>query len=324
MATIMIVDDYPVNRELFLTLLGYAGHRLLEASNGIEALEIAQTEYPDLIITDILMPVLDGFAFVRRLRTNPLMAKVPVIFQTAHYLDTEIRELASDCGVDYILTKPVEPQIIIKTVNEAIKHPVALSRLPQTKEFQKEHLELLASKLYEKVAELEAANARLHDLSLTDELTRLYNRRGFMILAEELLKYARRTSHRACLLYIDLDDLKYINDRFGHSAGDNALIRTASILKKTFREADVIGRLGGDEFGILAMDTDESDINTLLARLVAQTNAHNAPSKSGFAVSLSSGVILIAPNSLQNIQDLLTQADAEMYSNKQLKKIKKS
>src|SRR3989304_4021916 len=110
MATIMIVDDYPPNRELFVTLLGYAGHNILEASNGVEALEVAQTEDLDLIITDILMPVLDGFTFVRRLRANPFMANVPVIFQTAHYLEKAIRERAVDCGVHSLLIKPVEPQ----------------------------------------------------------------------------------------------------------------------------------------------------------------------------------------------------------------------
>ena len=322
MATIMIVDDHPVNRELFVTLLGYAGHRLLEAANGVEALKIARAEYPDLVITDILMPVLDGFTFVRHLRTDPRLAEVPVIFQTAHYIEKEIRGLALDCGVHYILIKPVEPQQILKTVGAALKQPVALSGLPRTGEFQKEHLELLANKLYQKVSELETANARLRNLSLTDDLTGLNNRRGFMLLAEELLKYGRRTDHRMCLLYMDVDGLKHINDTFGHAAGDDVLIQTAHILTKTFREADVIARLGGDEFGILAMDTAESNIEAILARLDKNINAHNAQSNSGYALSLSPGLIPIDPNSTQSIQALLSQADAAMYSHRQRKKNK--
>ena len=320
MATIMIVDDYPANRELFKTLLGYAGHRLIEASNGVEALEIVQTEYPDLVITDILMPVLDGFTFVRRLRANPLLAKIPVIFQTALFLEKEIRGLASDCGVHHILTKPVEPQQILKTVGEALKQPVVLSGLPKTAEFQKEQLELVASKLYQKVAELETANARLNNLSMTDELTGLNNRRGFTILAEELLKYGRRTGHRMCLLYLDLDGLKHINDAFGHAVGDDVLIHTAHILKKTFREADVVARLGGDEFGILAMDTAERNVKEILARLNSHLNEHNARSNSGYLLSLSTGVNHIEPNSTQTMQELISKADAEMYSIKQSKK----
>ena len=320
MATIMIVDDYPPNRELFVTLLGYAGHNILEASNGVEALEVAQTEDLDLIITDILMPVLDGFTFVRRLRANPFMANVPVIFQTAHYLEKEIRELAEDCGVHSLLIKPVEPQQILKTVGEALKQSVELSGLPKTGEFQKEHLELLANKLYQKVSELETVNARLNNLSLTDELTNLNNRRGFMILSEELLKYGRRTGHRLCLLYLDLDGLKQINDTFGHAGGDDALIQMAYVLTKTFREADIIARLGGDEFAVLAMDTLESDVDTILERLDTHTNTQTALSNFGYTLSFSSGVICVDPNSTQTIQELLSQADVAMYTNKQLKK----
>lgn len=323
MATIMIVDDHPVNRQLFVTLLGYAGHRLLEAGNGAEALEIARAEYPDLVITDILMPVLDGFTFVRRLRADPILAEVPVIFQTAHYIEKEIRRLALDCGVQHILTKPVEPQQILKTVAEALEQTVAVAALPQTREFQKEHLELLANKLYQKVSELETANARLHNLSLTDDLTGLNNRRGFMLLAEELLKYARRTGHRICLLYMDLDGLKRINDTFGHPAGDDALIQTAHILTKTFREADVIARLGGDEFGVLAMDTAESNVEAILARVEEHLKTYNAQSNSRYRLSLSLGVIALDPNSTQTMEELLSQADATMYSQKQDRKQKR-
>jgi diguanylate cyclase (GGDEF)-like protein len=320
MAKVLIVDDHQANRELFVTLLGYAGHRSLEARNGVEALEIARAEYPDLVITDILMPRMDGFTLVRRLRTDPLLENTSVIFQTAHYLDKEIRGLAADCGVHYILVKPVEPQQILKTVSEALSQPVALSGLPRTGEFQQEHLELLANKLYQKVSELETANAHLRNLSLTDDLTGLNNRRGFMLLAEELLKYGRRTDHQMCLLYMDLDGLKHINDTFGHAAGDTALRDTARILTETFREADVIARLGGDEFGILAMDVVKDNIKEILARLGQHINAHNAQSNSGYALSLSPGVIHIGLNSTETIQELLSQADAAMYTNKQQKK----
>jgi diguanylate cyclase (GGDEF)-like protein len=317
MATILIVDDHPTNRELFVALLGYAGHRLLEAGNGVEALEIVRTEYPDLIITDILMPVLDGFTFVRRVRADPVLANVPVIFQTAHYIENEIRSLAAECGVHYIPTKPVDPQQVLKTVGEALQGPPPPSKLPQTGEFQREHLELLANKLYQKVSELETANARLRNLSLTDDLTSLNNRRGFMLLAGELLKYGRRTGHRMSLLYLDLDDFKHINDVFGHAAGDNALMQTARILVKTFREADVLARLGGDEFGILAMDTAEDNVQPILARLETHVRAHNAESRPGYLLSFSRGLLIIDPASTETIHELLARADAAMYLQKQ-------
>ena len=96
--------------------------------------------------------------------------------------------------------------------------------------------------------------SELSSLALTDELTGLYNRRGFICLSEVQLKLARRSGCDMVLFFIDVDGLKQINDSFGHSEGDNALIRTAEVLRMTFRESDVLARIGGDEFGALAIE----------------------------------------------------------------------
>src|SRR5512145_1893472 len=98
MATILIVDTRSTDRQLYLTLLSSFGHRVLEAGDGVQALELARTELPDLVITDIVMPNMDGFTLARRLRAEPLLAGVPVIFQTAHYLESEIHKLAAASG----------------------------------------------------------------------------------------------------------------------------------------------------------------------------------------------------------------------------------
>src|ERR1700726_1669612 len=105
MATILIVDDRPANREYLTTLLGYGGHRLLQAADGAEALATARADHPDLVIADILMPTMDGYEFVRQLRADPAVAATPVIFFTAHYHEQEARALADACGVVHILTK---------------------------------------------------------------------------------------------------------------------------------------------------------------------------------------------------------------------------
>jgi len=324
MANILVVDDRPANRDLLATLLGYGGHHIMEAGDGSEALELARSETPDLIIADILMPVMDGFALARRIRTDPLLAKVPIIFQTAHYLTEEVRRLAQECGVEHILSKPIEPQQLLHTVNEAFGHPPTGSHLPKTAEFQQKHLQLLADKLYQKVTELEQANMRLHRLSLTDELTGINNRRGFMFHAEELLKFARRAGYPLCLLYLDLDDLKHINDRFGHAAGDAALRHTTHILTRTFRESDIIARLGGDEFAVLALDTNASEIEAVQKRLQSNLDEHNAQSDPGHALSFSLGVIPVDLNSDLTTTELLEHADAALYANKQQKKNRKS
>jgi diguanylate cyclase (GGDEF)-like protein len=166
---------------------------------------------------------------------------------------------------------------------------------------------------------LEKANDRLRSLSLTDGPTSLNNRRGFMILATGLLKFARRADYPASLLYIDMDSLKHINDTFGHAAGDAALTHFAKILTDTFRDSDVIGRLGGDEFVVLMIDATENDLASMQARLQSNVDAHNLQ-VDGHALSFSLGVIRVDSNSTDTMEVLLSQADAAMYKHKQSRK----
>ena len=320
MATLLIVDTNPSDRRSYITLLGNFGHRFLEANDGVEALELARKELPDLIITDIIMPRMDGFTLARRLRAEPLLAAVPVIFQTASYFESEVRRLAQASGIRFILSKPADPQEILRTVNAALKQPTVPSRLPQTGQLQRDHLQLLADKLYQKVSELEKANERLRTLSLTDELTGLNNRRGFMILATGLLKFAQRANHPLCLLYIDMDRLKFINDTFGHAQGDAALNEFARILTETFRDSDVIARLGGDEFVILTVDAMENDLSNIQTRLQNNVAAYNAHTTNGHALSFSLGVIQVDMTAPVSMEVLLSQADAAMYKHKQNRK----
>jgi diguanylate cyclase (GGDEF)-like protein len=320
MATILIVDTHPNDRRLYTTLLGNFGHRLLEAEDGVQALERARAELPDLIITDILMPNMDGFTLVRRLRAEPLLMGVPVIFHTDNYDLSEIHRLARASGIQHILRKPAEPQEILRAVNESLKRPTVPSRLPQTGQLQREHLQVLADKLYQKNMELEKANERLRSFSLTDGLTGLNNRRGFMILATGLLKFARRANYSLYLIYIDLDSLKYINDTFGHATGDAAITHFARILTETFRDSDVIARMGGDEFVVLIIDATESDLASVQARLQSNVDTHNLQAGRGQALSFSLGVIRVEPNSTVTMETLLSQADAAMYAHKQSRK----
>lgn len=319
MATILIVDTRPTDRQLLVTLLGSFGHRLLEANDGSEALELARTELPDLVITDIVMPNIDGFTLVRRLRAEPLLTGVPVVFQTAHYLESEIRKLAEASGIQHILGKPSEPQEILRVVHEALKKPSTHHKLPQTGQLQREHLQILADKLYQKNLELEKANERLRNLSLTDELTGLNNRRGFTVLATGLLKFSRRANHPLCLLYIDMDSLRHVNNTFGHAEGDIALTHFARILTETFRDSDVIARMGGDEFAVLTIDATESGIAIIQARLQSNVDAYNLVSVRGYALSFSLGIIQVDLNSTFTVDTLLSLADTAMYEHKQSK-----
>ena len=161
MATILIVDDRPTNREFLVTLLGYGGHRLLEAADGAEGLAVVRAERPDLVIADILMPTMDGYEFVRQLRADPAIADTRVVFYTAHYHEPEARKLAAACGVSDVLTKPCEPEVVLRTVAAALGHASPPASAPAAEEFDREHLHLLTDKLSQTADELQRSNERL-------------------------------------------------------------------------------------------------------------------------------------------------------------------
>ncbi|MEQ8676635.1 MAG: PAS domain S-box protein [Aggregatilineales bacterium] len=156
MALILIVDDRAVSRQMLTTLLGYYNHRLIEAGDGVEALELARSHQPDLIIADVLMPTMDGFELVRQLRLDPATALTPVIFYTASYLEKEARQLAASCGVSHILLKPSDPEDILEIVNTALGEVVPAVTPPPIEEFRESHLQLMTGKLSEVVPRLAA------------------------------------------------------------------------------------------------------------------------------------------------------------------------
>jgi two-component system, cell cycle sensor histidine kinase and response regulator CckA len=165
MATILIVDDLPANREFLVVLLRHQGHRLLEAADGSEGLAVVQADRPDLVITDVLMPVMDGYEFVRQLRLDPTTSGLPVVFYTAHYGEREARALALSSGVSDVLTKPAESAEVLRIVGRLLSGASMPSDAPRlTTEFDRDHLRLVTDKLSEKAGNLRSANARLRAL----------------------------------------------------------------------------------------------------------------------------------------------------------------
>lgn len=161
MAKILIVDDRPTNREFLVTLLGYKGHQLLEAADGMEALQVVRSQHPNLVICDVLMPTMDGFAFVQQLRSEPAIAGTSVVFCTAHYLEREAEALARNCGVSHVLTKPAEPQLVLDVVDKVLLNPAPIAQLEKTDDLQREHLRLVTDKLSQTAADLRSTNERL-------------------------------------------------------------------------------------------------------------------------------------------------------------------
>ena len=156
-------------------------------------------------------------------------------------------------------------------------------------------------------------------MAVMDTMTGLYNRRGFITLAEQQMKTAVRTHNKLLLYFIDLDGLKFINDTLGHEHGDNAIIKAAGILKRTFRESDIRCRLGGDEFAVLVVNSAELP-DVILKRLQCRIDEENAGSDLPYQISMSIGVADYDPLAPCSINELITRADELMYQQKKEKK----
>lgn len=187
-----------------------------------------------------------------------------------------------------------------------------------------DHLENLVenrtAELSQEITERKKLEEELQRLSITDELTGLCNRRGFIELAQKQLHVAYRQNKDLFLLYMDLDNMKQINDKFGHEIGDKALMETAEILKNVFRESDIISRLGGDEFVALLIDiTEEENDQTVIARLHAHLKTANSQTKRPYELILSTGVSHYNHENPCSLEDLLSEADSQMYEQKKMK-----
>ena len=165
---------------------------------------------------------------------------------------------------------------------------------------------------------------KIKSLSLSDMLTNLYNRRGFTALARQQLKLAKRKKTDMVLLFADMDRMKEINDKFGHKEGDLALKAAARIFKSTFRESDIIARIGGDEFVVLAIDVTRASSRSLVKHLSKNIERHNKTKKKDYKLSFSTGLAFFSAKSPCSIEDLLDSADKIMYEKKRKRKKKQA
>jgi diguanylate cyclase (GGDEF)-like protein len=164
--------------------------------------------------------------------------------------------------------------------------------------------------------ERQRVQQRLSELALRDELTGLYNRRGFFAIAEHLRRECLRQARNLAVVQVDVDGLKGINDAFGHAAGDQAIAATAAILRCTFRESDVVARLEGDKFVAIALDADCAATARIVARLDDALAQHNFRSKASYALSFTVGFSALVRAERPTLNALLDDADRALYANK--------
>jgi signal transduction histidine kinase len=280
MATILVVDDRATNREFLVTLLGYRKHRVFEAEDGRSGLEIARSEKLDLIIVDIVMPEMDGYDFVRAVRSVPAIASTPIIFYTASYLESEARSLAERCGVRFIITKPAEPEEILAKVDAVLQTPAAPVPLLNP-EFDREHLKVVTSKLSEKVDELEALNtdlekrvaARTAELEEANKRLTDLNRRKDEMVA--IVSHDLRSPLTGVLLVTTL-----LRNKKAEASPEYRLERVAMIENATRRMVEMVNdlldvsRIGAQEMTLELQPIRASDvIRTSLEPLEITANA---------------------------------------------------
>ena len=299
---ILIAEDETVSRRVLKMTLESWGHEVIEARDGAVALQILQTETPPkLAILDLSMPEMDGITVCKHVRQNNSVTPVYIILLTAN-TKKELIVAGLEAGADDYVTKPFDTEELHARVKVGMRM-----------------LDLQLC-LAQRVAELELAQESLRNLSLTDDLTGLYNRRGFFTLAEQKLNSARREGRHASLIYIDMDGLKKLNDTYGHETGSRAIKEVADILHETFRSSDLLARIGGDEFVVLQTSNERNDNGNDVQRLQNNVSQHNRRHARDYDISLSIGVVSMPTDSSLSLEELLKHGDGKMYEQKRDKR----
>ncbi|MFA1562452.1 GGDEF domain-containing response regulator [Aliivibrio fischeri] len=281
---ILIAEDEPVSRLVLQRLL--KAFTCISVTNGQEALDVIHQEHIDLVLLDIHMPIMDGFEVIEKLKNNEATKNIPIIVITVNQsIEDEIRAL--DLGAVDFVTKPFHAVILQKR----IRNQLALK---------------LKSDLLEKHASL-------------DGLTNLLNRRMFDFDLENRWAESQRLKGNLGLIIFDIDHFKLFNDNYGHSAGDEVLIRVAKALMRTLqRKTDRVYRYGGEEFTLIQFDTDLEQLRQtaeLLRQCIYDLNITHEFSSYG-RVSISVGAALINAESIKSEQFLLETADQQLYKAK--------
>jgi diguanylate cyclase (GGDEF)-like protein len=249
-----------------------------------DATKLLHEEQFDIVLLDLMLPDSKGMQTFYKMREK--FSEVPVVVITA-LDDGEMGIEAVRMGAqDYLVKGNIDSALLSRTIQYAIVR--------------------------------QQNDANLRRLALIDDLTKLYNRRGFFSLSQRSRQLAKREGKTLLLLSADLDGLKLINDTYGHLEGDCALKSVAALLKETFRETDVIARIGGDEFVVLAIQASGENARILRNRLQENIDKHNAANEK-YSLSISVGVAQLNPQDEITIEELLVRADRELYKDKQTK-----
>lgn len=301
---VLVVDDAPLDRKIVTSYLAREGHRVELAENGKEGLAAALRWSPHIILSDWMMPEMDGLEMVRALRKSPEVGNVYVMMMTSN---DQAKDLvtALDAGADDYIPKPMNQAVLVARLRAAAR----VIRLQERTARDREAIRSYA-------ADLAVANRKLQHMALNDALTGLPNRRYAMERLHKEWDRARRYNTPLLCMILDIDHFKSVNDTHGHDAGDVVLQHTAAAMKACLRAGDDVCRFGGEEFLCICPDADIDVAHVLGDRLRAavERNVLDTPQFKGH-VTVSVGAAAFSPD-LDTVHDLLKLADEALYAAK--------
>ena len=280
-SNILVVDDNPDKLLLLESALKLAGYRVTTATDGDEALAAIESYQPDLVITDVMMPRMNGYELAQRIRSNPRTKFIPVIMQTAAGRRVEDLRRASEVGALGYITDPTDLDLLLARTRT-----------------------LLEFKAYLDVCE---------EAAFTDHLTGLANRRRFERQLEREVNRTLRLEHPFSLLMIDIDNFKRLNDTYGHDMGDEAIRRIGKVLREGTRGIDLAARIGGEEFAVLLVETELTRGLEVAERLRLAIRDLSIPPVDYLTASFG---VAECPSSAQTSTDILKAADNLLYQAK--------
>lgn len=281
---ILLVEDDEFDRMSVMRALKRSGKgvkitHVYDATSGLSA--ISKGAY-DCVLLDYQLPDINGIEFL-----DLLEKEVPVVMLTD--MDDENISINSvkHGAQDYLVKEEVDGRSLFRAVRYAI--------------------------------ERQRLTSAIKELSFVDYLTGLYNRRGFMLFAKQHILLANRKKKKMCVFFCDIDGLKHINDTYGHDQGDRLINFAAKIIKESFRASDIVARIGGDEFAILAFEATIESSEHIIRHIKKNMKSFNDSRKNKFRISLSIGISQYDPDQPDTIEQLLVQADKKMYEKKKQK-----
>jgi two-component system cell cycle response regulator len=279
--TVLVIEDHPDQRDLLAIVLQREGYRVVTAANGVEALEKLEVEKVQIALSDIMMPKMDGFELINRIRNNAALKSIYLILITARIQEGD-RVRGLDLGADDYITKPFSFSELLARVRVG-------SRVVQ----YQQHLE--------------------HQTHI-DPLTGLFNRRASEKKLNEEFERAKRYHHPLSLLMLDIDNFKLINDTYGHHGGDAALIKISETLREKTRQSDFPSRYGGEEFVLVLPETEQDSALQVATKIhdAIRSCTFGAPNQP-FRLTVSIGLSSTSNRSYSEWPQMLKDADQALY-----------